>query len=261
MVIILYSRKKMKMLKNSLLLLFSASLLSADGCWDAHELAKYGQKTLDEIAVFSFRDAITCEPLQGVHINFLGKEFVTNAEGTVEMPQPPDDIDAFVPMSMKKDKYIPVDQKLHVSVGNYWQTLFLMTKEIPLNSARFVLTWGKKPADLDLHLKSEDFHISYRKTRSIPNKVKLDRDARRGHGPETITLDKLRTDKTYTLLVHQYSSDGNIDSKASVSVYLNNSFDKALNLEKTDAKCIQVATIQNKQITYEIKEREESACK
>ncbi len=243
-----------------ILLISSGTIASADGCWDALELAKYGQKSLDDVAVFSFKDAINCQPLKDVKLNFLGKEFISDGNGTITMPQPPEEIDAFVPMSISKEEYIPVKKNMHVSLGNYWQTLFLLTKEIPLDSARFILSWGKDPADLDLHLKSDDFHISYRKTRSIPNKVKLDRDARKGYGPETITLDKLRADKEYTLLVHRYSTTGKINNKAKVSVYLNNSFDKTLFMKETNAKCVQIATIKDKKITYKIEEVKEREC-
>ena len=136
-----------------------------------------------------------------------------------------------------------------------------MTKELPLNSARFILAWGNRPADLDLHLKSDDFHISYRKTKSIPNKVKLDRDATQGYGPETITLDSLNKQNNYKVLVHRYSSTGSIDKKTNVSVYLNNKFDKVVYLENTQARCIQIAEITNNKIVYENVEVDENECK
>ena len=251
----------MKHLIQGLILTLSSTLLLADGCWSSIELSEYGQKSLDDVTVFSFKDAVDCQPLSGVKMNFLGKEFISDKEGTLSLPVPPDEIDAYVPVKLSKEKYISIKQNIPVSVGTYWQTYFLMTKELPLDSARFILSWGKEPADLDLHLTSEDFHISYRKTRSIPNRVKLDRDARQGYGPETITLNKLKAEKTYKVLIHRYSTVGEINKEVKLSTYLNNTFKKTIFLPQSEAKCVQVAQIKDKKIVYETKEVNESECK
>ncbi len=251
----------MDYLKKIAVILLLSTSLQAEGCWNALELSKFAHDELDEVATFSLKDAITCEPLSGGKIKFLGTVFVADEKGYIKMPLPPEGIDADVPIMFRSKGYIPVNSTTMVSFGKYWQTLFLMTKEIPLGSARFILSWDAKPLDMDLHLRSEDFHISYRATRSIPNRVKLDRDATQGFGPETITLDKLKEDKTYRVIAHRYSLKGKITSKAKLSVYLNNKFDKSIALPNTDARCLEIATISNNQIDYEIKELPERACR
>jgi len=242
-------------------ILFTSTSLFAQGCWSQLELSELEQRSLDDISTFSFKDSIDCTPLSKVRVNFLGKEFVSDENGTLIMPTPPEDFDSYVPIHISKKGYISSKQTVPVSLGNYWKRLYVMSKEMPLNSARFILSWGNKPKDLDLHLKSDDFHISYRKTRSIANKVKLDRDARQGYGPETITLTKLRSDKTYKVLIHRYSNEGNINQKTNLSTYINNTFDKVVYIPNTHERCIQVAEIKNKKISYKTKIVDDSNCK
>ncbi len=238
-----------------------ALTLHAEGCWSALELSEYELKTFDNVATFSFKDAIDCTPVPFVTIDFLGKRFQADKNGLLKMELPPEDIDAEVPVTIRKEGYMGIKQTIPVSFGTYWQSRFLISKEIPLESARFVLAWDAKPSDLDLHLKSDDFHVSFRKTRSIPDRVRLDRDAIEGYGPETITLDRVRQTKQYQLLVHRYSSDGKISKKDNVSVYLNGKLDNVVHLDDTDATCIEIATIQNNQTTYTVKALPDSECR
>jgi uncharacterized protein YfaP (DUF2135 family) len=148
------------------------------------------------------------------------------------------------------------------SVGTYWQNKFLLTKAIPINSARFILSWGNTPKDLDLHLISDDFHISYRNKSGALHKAKLNQDAMHGYGPETITLNKLDKSKNYKVYIYKYSSGGYIDHNTNLSVYKNNKLDKVITLnDNIQSRCIQVATIHNNQVKYDIKKVSQQICK
>ena len=136
-----------------------------------------------------------------------------------------------------------------------------MTEGLPIESARFVLAWGESPKDMDLHLISNDFHISYRNRSGDVNQANLDRDAMSGYGPETITLNRIQDDKTYQVYVHQYSYDSNIDRKVTLSVYTNNQLDRVVSMPETMSRCILVATIQNGDVTYNLKPVDEKICK
>ncbi len=232
----------------------------ADPCWSKAEIANFAQDEFEEIARFSIKDAVSCKPISNAKFTIGSKTYISDADGLVTLPLPDDEIDRYIPISIKKDGYIQADEEVMTLFGSYWNNLFLMSKDLPLESARFTLSWGYSPSDLDLHLKSDDYHISYRKTRSIKNRVKLDRDARKGYGPETITVEKLEKDNTYRLLVNRYSH-GIIDKRTKVRVYINNKLDKVVNLEETGSRCIQIAQIKNNKITYNVRTLKEKECR
>jgi len=246
-----------KIVLTSLLLLNSY----ADSCWTTNEIADIAQDSWDE-TVFSVKDSVTCEPITNAMVKVGPFKLKTDAYGQVTIPNPPEDMDKNgVPIQFSRRGYITANEKVMVFAGSYWNNLFLMSKNLPLGSARFVLSWDTKPLDLDLHLKSDDFHISYRKTRDITNTVKLDRDARKGFGPETITLDRLDKHNNYRVIVHRFSNDSSINDKAQLRVYLNNKLDRVVRLQNTDARCIEIATIRDNEIDYHFKKLDNSECK
>lgn len=233
----------------------------ASSCWTSIELASFAQDEFSGKTRFSLKDAVTCKPIADAEF-FIGKMgFKADKDGLVTVPLPPEDMDRELPITLKKDGYITADEKVMVYAGSYWNNLFLMSKELPIESARFALSWSDKPADLDLHLKAKHYHISFRKTKNIANTVKLDRDAVKGYGPETITVNKLDIDDTYRVLVNRFSSKGSIDDKTKVRVYLNNKLDRVVRLKNTRTKCVEVATITNSKIKYELKELKNSECR
>lgn len=245
------------------LLLSSLVVVSsyANSCWTPVEISDMAQDSWDE-TVFSVKDSVTCEPIANAEVTVGPFKKRTDAYGQVTIANPPEDMDRNgVPIHFQKRGYITANEKVMVFAGSYWSNLFLMSKSLPIDSARFVLSWDKKPQDLDLHLKTDNYHISYRKTRSIANRVKLDRDARKGYGPETITVDKLNKNDRYRVIVHRYSNSGTLNSKVKVRVYLNNELDNMITLRDTSARCVQVATIEDNSIEYAIKELSESECK
>ncbi|MDH3975496.1 MAG: hypothetical protein OEV42_14560 [Deltaproteobacteria bacterium] len=125
-----------------------------------------------------------------------------------------------------------------------------MSKGLPLESARFVLQWGDEPQDLDLHLLSPNFHISFRHKKHVPQKARLDRDSLRGHGPETITLQKVSTSEKYEVYVDNFSVGEDINNEATVAVYMNNKLDRVVRLPDTAYKAVKILAIEKGQISY-----------
>lgn len=95
------------------------------------------------------------------------------------------------------------------------------------NETRFVLTWGKDPADLDSHLIGPAgdggvFHTYYVDKRYYYDDelmVDLDLDDTTSYGPETTTIRQLLPG-TYTFYVHHYSGTSTIKmSGAKIDVF------------------------------------------
>ena len=249
------------MLKKIVLSLMVVGSVMGESCWSTLEVADIGFDELDDITKFSFKDVDDCKPIANATVLFLNKKFRTNENGEISFPSPPESIDGSIPIKIQKTGYITLTQNIPVSFGTVWQKKFLLTKEIPIKSARFILSWGKKPRDLDLHLVSDDFHISYRNKSGALHKAKLDRDATKGYGPETITLKELDKTKNYRVLVDRYSHDGVIDKQVTLSVYKNNGLDNVVHIPTSISKrCVELATIHNNQITYKIKPVDDTVC-
>lgn len=241
------------MLKKSIYTITFLASLSSASCWTSVELSEFAQDEFDDIARVSIKDAVTCKPIGGVSFKMLGQEFTSDANGIVTLPLPPKDMDAQVPASLVKEGYADQDENVMVTFGSYWNNLFLMSKTLPIKSARFVLSWSAKPADLDLHLVSNDYHISFRQMKSYKDNAMLDRDAMQGYGAETITLNDIDKSKSYKLLVHRYSHDANIDTKTQVRVYAGDKLDRVVRLDESGAECFEVAKIEKGKITYQTK--------
>ena len=104
------------------------------------------------------------------------------------------------------------------------------------------------------------------KKKSIPYGISDFKDAvhqaKKGYGPETITLDKLDKSKNYKVYIHQYSSKGHLDHNTNLSIYKNNKLDKVIALkDNIQSRCVQIATIHNNQVKYDTKEVSQSICK
>lgn len=241
------------MLKKLLLTTLLTLTANAQSCWSTLELARYAQDELDGKATLSIKDAVSCKAVPNAEF-YLGKmKFKANAKGLVHLPTPPEDMDRLLPITMKADGYITAHEKVMVTFGSYWTKQFLLSKKLPPQSARFVLSWGDKPSDLDIHLVAKSYHISYRNTKNIPSKARLDRDATNGYGAETITVDALDSKDEYKVLVYNYSNNAHIDNKGQVRVYANNELDGTVTLPRTSDRCLEVASIKDNVITYETK--------
>lgn len=234
--------------------------INAEPCWSRVELAEMAQDEFDGKARLSIKDAISCKPVENADF-YLGKtKFTSDENGIITLPIPPEDMDAELPIKIEKKGYIPTKEYLLVTFGTFWKTQFLISKNLPKKSARFVLSWGEEPMDLDLHLKANMYHVSHKNTQDVKGLAKLDRDSRRGYGPETITLKTVDINDEYSLVVHRYSYKGKIDSKGQVKVYLNNKLDAIVTLPNTNERCLEVATIKNNQVSYKTKILDEALC-
>ncbi len=241
------------MIKKLLLTLLVTLSANAESCWTSLELSKYAQDELDDKATFSIKDAVSCEAVAYAKF-YLGKmKFQADANGLVHLPTPPEDMDRSLPITIKADGYISAKERILVSFGSYWKKEFLMSKKLPPQSARFVLSWGDKPSDLDIHLVANAYHISYRNTRNIPSKAKLDKDTTNGYGAETITVDALDQEDAYKVLVHNFSNNAPLDNKVQIRVYANNQLDNIVTLSNSNKRCLEVASIKDNVITYETK--------
>jgi len=235
--------------------------VSANSCWNTLDIASLADDDLNGKTYFSIKDSVTCKPVAYATFSIGNISFKADKNGKVRVPLPPEYMDRALPITIKREGYITAHEKLLITLGSYWNNTFLMSKMLPIHSARFVLSWDKKPSDLDLHLKSDHYHISYRNTKSIANRVKLDRDATKGYGPETITVSKLNKNDTYRVIVHRFSRDGSLNNKVQVRVYLNNKLDNVKRLRTTRARCVQIATIRNNKISYNYKELNDEECR
>ena len=236
----------------SAFLFFGLLPLTATGssCWDIREVSEIdGFAQLKGLAVFSLKDSVTCEPVGNVSFELDGKTYQSSNDGYVVLSEKEtsDFFDDLVPLKVSKKGYIDFEMKIPFTFGIPKYTKFLLSEKLPANSARFVLQWDKKPRDLDLHLKSNDYHISFRKKRNVPGKAKLDRDDVNGFGPETITLNKIEASKTYEIFVVNFSKEADFDEKGLVQVYINNRMFGSLSIRKGTGKSRNMGKIVNKE--------------
>ncbi|HVJ62297.1 MAG TPA: tetratricopeptide repeat protein, partial [Tahibacter sp.] len=96
-----------------------------------------------------------------------------------------------------------------------------------LDGLRVVLTWGKKPDDVDSHVVYPGNHVYFAAKQG--NDANLDVDDTDSYGPETITLEKKHLGETYLYAVHDYSDSDKpntpnlSNSQAKVYVYIGQS--------------------------------------
>lgn len=221
------------MLKIILYFVISVNLF-ASSCWSSKDSANSSFLELEGKMELSFKDDTTCKPIKNASINISGTNFITNNEGKVIFDKFDDSFNSYVSISATKEGYIKFKKNIIVAFGSIWEKKFLLSKNLSPKSAKFVLSWSNKPADLDLHLKTDDFHISYRNKVNNPSIVSLDRDSMNGFGPETISLKKIDKNKTYEVLVHNYSKNSSFGNFATLLIYYDNKLkvSKTINLAK-----------------------------
>lgn len=222
-------------------------------CWNSEEVSQIdGFSELDESIILSFKDAIDCKPITELTVTFGEQTFSSDERGYLTLPveafEELDDEDLFI--KAVRNGYIPLKTNLRVRLGTVIDKRFLMSKDLPIDSIRFVLQWGDVPQDLDLHLVSRKWHISFRDKKNIPNKAKLNTDALRGYGPETITMKSIDTNNEYTLYVDNFSVGDDINNEAVVYVYANNQLENEVRLPGTMKRAVEILKIKNGQLSY-----------
>jgi len=82
-------------------------------------------------------------------------------------------------------------------------------------SIRIVLSWGKKPKNLDAHLWFKDIHLFYNGINGRRSGLysSIDRDDIDSYGPETLTISQVVAGEKYIYAVHDYTNKTNIHSK------------------------------------------------
>ncbi|MDD5031686.1 MAG: putative Ig domain-containing protein [Patescibacteria group bacterium] len=159
------------------------------------------------------KDYMTASPLAGATVEARDesgnviKSAITGADGNYLL--------ADVPAS---DNYNIIVSRTGYTNGN--SGVFTLDKDREFNfnlagaglqgAARFQLTWGSSPADLDSHLRFGGTHISF--LNKEENGVSLDRDDRDGQGPENIRIETLNAGQTYKYFIHDFSSQYNCDN-------------------------------------------------
>ena len=242
-------------------LITSNSLHAAASCWEVGDKMEQAMREAEGSMQLLFRDAVNCQPIPRAKIQFLGETFTTDRLGAITFPVPPDNLNTSMSLSTQKDGYIDYHDQITVAAGSVWQTRYLLSPKLPAESARFVLSWGASPKDLDLHLKSENMHISYRNMNSYGSTAQLDIDALQGFGPETITLNRVDQNQYYQLLVHQYSSAGAIQPPARVAIYTDGSLQQVVRLQNNRGRCLSIAEIVNGEVEINPQSVQEMHCR
>ena len=86
-----------------------------------------------------------------------------------------------------------------------------MSPVLAPGSARFILSWGKQPSDLDIHMLvpgvggASGCEVSWR-NKDCFGEARLDLDNTQGYGPETISLSRMRPGK-YIVFVNEYNGN------------------------------------------------------
>ena len=233
--------------------LISIPLSAHAACWSSEEISRIDVfSELDETIILSFKDAVDCKPIDKLTVSLGEQTFSSDERGFLTLPieafEEIDDEDLFIKVTRKG--YIPLKTNLRVRLGTVIDKRFLMSKDLPINNVRFVLQWGDLPQDLDLHLLAKDWHISFRDKKNVPKKARLDKDALRGYGPETITMERIDSGAEYTLYVDNFSVGDDINNEAIVYVYANNRLEKVVRLPDTMKRAVKILEIKNGQISY-----------
>lgn len=164
--------------------------------------------------VLRFINAENGEPVPDadIEIKDIGS-FTSDMTGKVLIDLPKDGNYA---LSFAKEGFIPAIYPFEIVAGTLFSNRFSVSPEIEIGAIRIVLEWGRHPNDLDGHfIKEGDYHISYHDMHdSRDGSAKLDRDDRKGFGPETITVKDIDEDATYTYYVKNYTDRNSPRSKA-----------------------------------------------
>jgi hypothetical protein len=161
---------------------------------------------MDGIIPMRFANALDGQGIPGglLTVDGLG-EFTTDNRGILQIPEIPDGTYSAV---FRKTGFITTPIEFRVQLGAVLFNWFSVSPGLDGQAYRFVLDWGERPADLDMHLeKRGSYHISYWNMRSSADgNVNLDRDDRDGYGPETITVKQAESTAIYDFYVVDYSN-------------------------------------------------------
>ena len=223
--------------------------LPAEGFWTVRELSDESLSELDGTVQLRFKDAVSAQPIRGLTLEVGGSVLTSDPLGVVAFPttEIADIVDKDLPFRASAPGYITLEDTLRVRVGSLVTQRFVLSKNLPLNQARLVLEWEKRPADLDAVLTGPDFVVSYRSKKNAEGNANLDQDARHGYGPETLTLLNIRRDAKYVFSVQNYSKEAPMKN-VKVSLYWNNRLDTLFWIPESSAAQIDLVRIANGQV-------------
>ena len=163
-----------------------------------------------------FFNALNRNPIPNADIEVANVgNFRTDQVGKVVLPPMNDGAYRLV---FSLNGYITTPIDFRVVGGGVDFNWYNISPAIPNTDYRFVLEWGERPADLDIHFVktggSGAYHISYYNTRRAEDgNAVLDRDDTSGYGPETVTIGRLDQNASYELYVHDYTNRNNTNSE------------------------------------------------
>ncbi|MDR0709393.1 MAG: hypothetical protein LBF77_04945 [Spirochaetaceae bacterium] len=173
---------------------------------DARIKSDMALMAMDGVIPMRFTNALDGQGIPGgvVSINGVG-DFVTDGRGIAQLPIIPDGIHNMV---FSKDGFITTPIEFRVQLSTVIFNWFAISPGLNGQAYRFVLSWGERPADLDMHLeKSNEYHISYGNMHtSADGNANLDRDDTDSFGPETITVRKIDNAAAYDFYVIDYTN-------------------------------------------------------
>ena len=193
--------------------LMAAALFAQTGGEDLGVLNRMMRLKMDGLIPLRFANALDAKPIEGAKVIVDGiGVFITNTEGIISFPEQED---GFYTLEFSKQGYITSRIEFEVKLNNVFSNRFSVSPVMRGDYLRIVLDWGQRPADLDLHLEKEgSYHISYWNSHNAADgSVTLDRDARNGFGPETITIMETDLRAVYYLYVHDYTNGGRPSSQ------------------------------------------------
>ena len=191
--------------------LVSAALFAQSG-EDLAVLNRMMRLKMDGLIPLRFANALDAKPIEGAKVTVDGiGTFTTNMEGIITFPEQED---GFYTLEFSKQGYVTSRIGFEVKLNNVFSNRFSVSPVMRGDYLRIVLDWGQRPADLDLHLEKDGgYHISYRNMHNAGDgSVTLDRDARNGFGPETITIMETDLRAVYRLYVHDWTNGSRSNS-------------------------------------------------
>jgi len=148
-------------------------------------------------------NASTCAALAGVVVTAGSKTSTTGSDGIYNLTL---DADTYT-LAASKDGYAAFSECITLGDAEERRLDIALSATI-VSGMRIVLSWGEFPRDLDAHLLTPEiaghaYHIYYDNRNPDGAFATLDVDDTASYGPETITIDDLKSG-TYKFYVHNY---------------------------------------------------------
>lgn len=192
------------------------------------------QRSMDPNTILVLSAVVKDKVIEDAEVIFqhIGKQSIsvrTDARGMAKVPQQfADDNESLI--IIKKDGYSNLVSKCACRGLTY----ALSPNLKDLDGVRVVLSWGRTPMDLDLHVRYGDKHVYYSNMKE--QNANLDVDDTDSYGPETITINKKEFGKRYRFFIHDYTNRENPESLemsrsgAQIYVYVGSSLIKTIDI-------------------------------